>query len=250
MRNLEILWSLGRRVSLCPPAGLAIFAMALSALTAPALAGEVRLSIGGLQTSVPVQSVRERRWESVIQQERDFSCGAAAVATLLTFHYDRPTEEIEVFDFMFANGDQSLIMRQGFSLLDIKRFLESQGYVSDGYRVSIDQFTNAGIPAIALITIRGYRHFVVVKGISEDSVLVGDPALGLKEYGLDEFESMMASDIFFVVRNYVPTGRDHFNMETEWAANPSAPFGSATQQTSLGTLTLSLPNPNGRGGSW
>ncbi len=250
MRNLQLLRSSGRRDPIRPLAGLAIIAMTLSALAGPALAGEVRLSIGGLQTSVPVQSVRERRWESVIKQERDFSCGAAAVATLLTFHYDRPTEEVEVFESMFANGDQPLIMRQGFSLLDIKRFLESEGYVADGYRISIDRFSNAGIPAIAIIVIRGYRHFVVVKGVSEDSVLVGDPALGIKEYPLDEFESMMASDIFFVVRNHVPTGRDHFNLDAEWAANPSAPFGSATQQTSLGTLTLSLPNPNGRGGSW
>lgn len=250
MRISEPLRSPVRPLPCAVVAGLAIIALILLTPPSPALAGEISLSIGGLQTRVPVQSVRERRWESVIQQERDFSCGAAAVATLLTFHYDRPTEEIEVFDSMFANGDQALIMRQGFSLLDIKRFLESHGYVSDGYRISIDRFANAGIPAIAIITIRGYRHFVVVKGLTEESVLVGDPALGLKEYSVSEFEGMMASDIFFVVRNHVPTGREHFNMDTEWAANPSAPFGSATQQTSLGSFTLSLPNPNGRGGSW
>lgn len=249
MHSLRQMRSSGRRFSFRRLAGIVATAAMLSVLATPSRAGDVRLSIAGLQTSVPVQSVRERRWETVIRQEYDFSCGAAAVATLLTYHYDRQTEEVEVFDAMFAAGDQAKIMRQGFSLLDMKRFLETRGYAGDGFQVSVDRLTNAGIPAIAIVTIRGYRHFVVVKGITEDAVLVGDPALGLKEYDKDEFEGILASDILFVIRNHVPTGRERFNIDAEWAANPSAPFGSATHQSSLASFTLALPNPDGFGGS-
>lgn len=249
MQRFQLLKSTGRRFSFRRLAGIAATATMLSVLASPSPAGEVRLSIAGLQAGVPVQSIRERRWETVIRQEYDFSCGAAAVATLLTYHYDRQTEEVEVFDAMFAAGDQAKIMRQGFSLLDMKRFLETRGYAGDGFQVSIDRLTNAGIPAIAIVTIRGYRHFVVVKGVTEDSVLVGDPALGLKEYSKDEFEGMLASDILFVIRDHVPTGRERFNLDSDWAANPSAPFGSATQQGSIASFTLTLPNPDGFGGS-
>lgn len=227
----------------------ALLTVALSSLASPTIAGELSISVGGLRANVPVQSVLERRWETVVRQQRDFSCGAAAVATLLSYHYGRPTDEIEVFDAMFAAGDQAKIMRQGFSLLDMKGFLDSQGFVGDGFRVGLDRLTNAGIPAIAIVTISGYRHFVVIKGVTEDSVLVGDPALGLKEYSRDEFEDIMSNEILFVIRNYVPTAREHFNVDAEWAANPSAPFGSTTQQNSLGSFTLALPNPNGFGGS-
>ena len=227
----------------------AVLAASLTAIAMPSNAGDIPISVGGFNASVSVQSVRERRWDSVIQQERDFSCGAAAVATLLTYHYERPTDEAEVFDAMFAAGDQRKILRQGFSMLDMKGYLNANGYVGDGFRVGLDELAHAAIPAISIIVIRGYRHFVVIKGVTDDTVLVGDPALGLKEYAREEFEAMMASDILFVVRNHVPTGREHFNLEREWAANPSAPFGSATQQGSLASFTLSLPNPNGFGGS-
>lgn len=226
-------------------AALAVFAM----LGTPVQAGEIRIAIGGVRADVPVQSIQERLWQSVVRQQRDYSCGAAAVATLLTHHYQRPTDEAEVFDAMYAAGDQDKIVRQGFSLLDMKRYLESEGFVADGFRVTLDQLAYAAIPAIVIVVIRGYRHFVVVKGVTDDSVLVGDPALGLKEYTRDEFEEIMASDIVFAVRNYVPTGREHFNLDAEWAANPPAPFGEATNRNTLGSLLLSLPHPNGFGGS-
>lgn len=220
-------------------------AATLAASGASAVAGEFRLAVGGVSVSVPVESVRERLWRTVVRQERDYSCGAAAVATLLTYHYGRETRERDVFDEMFATGDQDKITRQGFSLLDMKRYLESRGFVADGFKVSLDQFANAGIPAIVIVVIRGYRHFVVVKGVTDSAVLVGDPALGLKEYARDEFEALLASDIVFAVRNFVPTGRENFNQVAEWAANPPAPFGEATTDTALGSFLLSLPSPDG-----
>lgn len=249
MQKFEQLRSSGRRIPVRRLAVTALLAISLSAMAPSASAGEVSLSVAGVRANVAVQSVRERRWETVVRQQHDFSCGAAAVATLLSYHYDRPTEEVEVFDAMFAAGDQAKILRQGFSLLDMKYFLETLGFIGDGFRVTIDRLTNAGIPAIAVVTIRGYRHFVVVKGVNEEMVLVGDPAMGLKEYARDEFESLLASDIIFVVRNHVPTGRENFNVDTEWAANPPAPFGSARQPGSLASFMLSLPHPNGFGGS-
>ena len=221
-----------------------LLATALVAI-APAHAGEIRIAVGGVRADVPVVSLRERLWQSVVQQQRDYSCGAAAVATLLTYHYRRPTDEAEVFDAMFAAGDQDKIVRQGFSLLDMKRYLESEGFVADGFKVTLDQLATAAIPAIMIVVIRGYRHFVVIKGVTDDTVLVGDPALGLKEYDRDEFEEIMASDIVFAVRNFVPTGREHFNLDDEWAANPAAPFGEAANQGSLGSFLLSLPSPDG-----
>lgn len=220
-------------------------ACALGATAPSAAAGEVRLAIGGVRVNVPVMSVRERLWQTVVQQQRDYSCGAAAVATLLSYHYGRQTDEKEVFDAMFAAGDQEKIVRQGFSLLDMKKYMEAEGFIADGFKVSLDQFANAGIPAIVIVVIRGYRHFVVVKGVTESTVLVGDPALGLKEYPRDEFEDLLASDIVFAVRNFVPTGREHFNLDADWAANVPAPFGTATTEGSLGSFLLSLPSPDG-----
>ncbi|MFS9669631.1 C39 family peptidase, partial [Klebsiella pneumoniae] len=73
------------------------------------------------------------------------------MATLLRYHYGRPTVESDVFSAMWRSGDQAQIKRAGFSMLDMKRYLDSQGYMADGYRMPLDQLAKLKTPAIALI---------------------------------------------------------------------------------------------------
>jgi uncharacterized protein len=187
--------------------------------------GQARITAGGIY-SVPVVSYQDRFFLTVVRQQYDYSCGSAAVATLLTYHYDTPTTEAEAFAAMWEAGDRERIREVGFSLLDIKRFLESRGFPADGFRVSIDAVAESGIPAIALIETNGYRHFVVVKGVSGGQVLVGDPALGMRSYGLAEFERLRVDDIAFVIRSEATLARSSFNRAEEWRLRrASAPVG-------------------------
>src|SRR5262245_46400741 len=87
---------------------------------AAALAGQVDVRAGGSGYRVNVTSLEEQRFATVVRQQHDFSCGSAALATLLTFHYDVDTPEDEVFDAMYAVGDQKSIREVGFSMLDMK----------------------------------------------------------------------------------------------------------------------------------
>ena len=79
------------------------------------------LSTGAGDLQVPVTSIRQARWAGTLLQQYDFSCGSAAVATLLTHHYGYPISEQAVFEEMYAGGDQPRIQKEGFSLLDMKR---------------------------------------------------------------------------------------------------------------------------------
>src|SRR5579872_7199785 len=76
----------------------------------------------------------DRRYHDIFRQKFDFSCGSAALASLLTFHYNRPTNEATVIRFMYGVGDKAKIQREGFSLLDMKNYLQSVGLHSDGFR--------------------------------------------------------------------------------------------------------------------
>ncbi|RDD62982.1 C39 family peptidase [Ferruginivarius sediminum] len=224
--------------------GALVLATMLSLIAAaPAVAGEVTVrgvggSFGGA-FNVPVESIREARFRTVFLQKYDFSCGSAALASLLTFHYDRPTTEIEVFNTMYETGDQERIERLGFSLLDMKRYLAEIGLPSDGYKVSLDRLQKAGLPAIALIDTDGYKHFVIVKGVSEREVLVGDPARGIRPIDRDEFKAMW-NGIAFVIKSRVAEARDTFNRPETWAVQARAPFGTALSRTSLATFSASL----------
>ncbi|MNU68253.1 Peptidase C39 family protein [compost metagenome] len=218
--------------------GLGLSAAALCATwfcAAPAGA-DVLLSSGPAPARVSVVSYRDIPFRTVVRQRYDFSCGSAALATLLRYHYDREVGEEQIFRAMYAAGDQDVIRRVGFSLLDIKQFLEANGYQADGFRLTLDNLASMNRPAIVMIDTAGYKHFVVFKGNDADRVLIGDPALGLKIYSREQFISMW-NGIAFVVREPA----DSFNEASEWTPWNRARPAQALPNHSLAELTRELP---------
>lgn len=228
---------------LAPAVALAIVAGGLT-VAQPVIAGEVFSVIPGMGFSrTTVTSIKEARFNKVVKQQYDFSCGSAALATLLSYHYDYAVGEKAVLDTMIEQGDQEKIRTQGFSLLDMKRYLESAGFTANGYKAPLDKLNEAKIPAIVLINLRGYLHFVVVKGLHEDEVLVGDPALGMRTYPREEFDKMW-NGILFVVISDIETAQSSYNNDDAWLVRHKAPFGSALSTRSLASVTLLAPGAN------
>ncbi|MGE4086399.1 MAG: C39 family peptidase [Vicinamibacterales bacterium] len=204
---------------------------------AAATAAELSMIGFGGNFNVPVTSIREGRFQTVIRQEFDFSCGSAALASLLTYHYERPTTEHQVFVSMYEAGDQEKIQQQGFSLLDMKTYLARQGLTGDGFQMTLDKVAEIGVPVITLINLGGYRHFVVVKGVRDGEVVVGDPALGVRIYKADVFQAIW-SGVVFLIRNDAKLARTNFNNQRDWRVRQKAPFGTALTQNSLANFTL------------
>lgn len=175
--------------------------------------------------SVQVTSLRDARQLGTIRQQFDFSCGSAALATLLTHHYGYSVTEQTVFRVMYLRGDQAKIRREGFSLLDMKHFLAANGFDSDGFEAPLDALVKAGVPAIALISEAGYHHFVVIKGLMGERVLIGDPARGTRTLSRSDFEAVWQNGILFVIKNQLADAR--FNRATDWQAAPQAPIDAS-----------------------
>ena len=106
-----------------------------------------------------VTSLKEARHLTTLRQQYDFSCGSAALATLLTHHYGRTTTEQQVFIDMFNTGDQAKIRKEGFSLLDMKRYLANHGFQADGFEAPLDALVKVGIPGIALVQRKRLQPF-------------------------------------------------------------------------------------------
>ena len=187
-------------------------------------------------SSVAVISYRDLPFRTVVRQQYDFSCGSAALATLLRHHYGRDVAERDVFEAMFAIGDQAQIRQVGFSLLDMKGYLAAHGFESDGFRLTWDNLAASTSPAIVLVNHDGYRHFVVFKGIEGDRVLIGDPALGLKIYDRATFEAMW-NGVAFMIRQ---TG-ERLSDEGEWRPWATAPVTGALPPDSLASFTQQMP---------
>lgn len=200
-----------------------------------------RLDFGGqLEFGLPVTSMIGRRFETVIRQQYDFSCGSAALATLLRFHYGEPQTEQTAFLGMFREGDQQQIRRLGFSLLDMKRYLAGRGVPADGYRVTIDQIASARLPGIALVDFNGYKHFVVVKGIEGGSVVLGDPSLGLRRQSIRAFVKQW-NGVFFVLNERNVIGQAHFNQAADLDRAPAGRMFAPADPLSTAELALTRP---------
>ncbi|WP_243450578.1 C39 family peptidase [Sandarakinorhabdus glacialis] len=206
----------------------------------PGLDGARLYQPGVVDIALPVASVQQRKFQTVIQQQYDFSCGSGALATLLRFHYGDPQNEQSVFLGMWREGDRAAIRRLGFSLLDMKRYLAGRGIAADGYKVTLEQIARVGSPGIALVDTQGYKHFVVVKGFDNGRVLVGDPALGLRRITTGEF-SKIWNGVYFVINARAGSKTGSFASPTEWALAPGAPSFAPTEPLSQAALSLTRP---------
>lgn len=213
-----------------------------AALASTAAAQQAYLpSMGGGDVVMPVTSIRQSRLAGTLLQQYDFSCGSAAVATLLTHHYGLAISESTVFESMFRQGDPQKIRREGFSLLDMKRFLKSQGFEADGFEQPLEKLLEARVPAIVLINENGYHHFVVVKGLRGDRVLLGDPANGTRAVLRPDFEASWQSRLLFVIHNRMESA--HFNRTADWRAAPQAPLMAGVNRDGLAAITMPALGP-------
>jgi hypothetical protein len=213
----------------------------------PMIAGAGEVNLYGLpgttsgEYTVRVTSLKEAKFRRTIKQQYDFSCGSAALATLLAYHYGDPVTEAQVFQYMYERGDQAKIQREGFSLLDIKNYLESHGYTADGFETSLDKLAQVGVPAIVLISDNGYHHFVVVKGLQAGKVLVGDPSIGARIISRPEFEKLWPNGIVFVITSKRDLAT--FNANAEWSSG-MAPLGAAVSRDALASTIIFLRTRN------
>jgi predicted double-glycine peptidase len=140
----------------------------------------------------PVRTLAEMRRDKVVLQKFDISCGAAALATVLQYqHGDVVTEREVALGFIareeYLAQPEIVRIRQGFSLLDMRRFVERRGYRGVGLSHVSYQSLVAMAPAIVPLHLHGYNHFVVFRGARANTVLLADPAFGNRTMSVDQF---------------------------------------------------------------
>ena len=159
----------------------------------------------GPTLAISMTSWKDKKFENLIRQRTDFSCGAAALATIFNFAFGRTTTEQQVLVNMLRVADPDVVRQKGFSLLDMKTYAQSVGYQAEGYRVDYATLSKLEVPSIALLDIRGYKHFVVIRRASDDRVAIGDPALGNITMTRPRFEQAWNGVLFIVSgEGYVP----------------------------------------------
>jgi predicted double-glycine peptidase len=155
----------------------------------------------GLYVHKKVLSLREARFNFIVPQQYDLSCGSAALATILYYYYEEEVNEREIIEFMLEKGDQEKIARMGFSLLDLKHYAEYRDYMAGGFKnVDLEKLRKLKVPSIVLLKSGRYAHFVVLKGIKGDRAYIADPAFGNRSMPFKDFLASWNEVIFLVVK--------------------------------------------------
>ncbi len=165
---------------------------------------EVRVAAGTQATPVTLHQAMKPRVNysdaHLVKQQYDYSCGSAALATLLNYYLGENFTERQVIEGLVQHGDRQQIERlRAFSLLDMKRFVEKLGYKGAGYNAQIDDLRTLGKPCIVPVEIFGYQHFCVFRGIVQDHVFLADPYLGNTSFTVAQFREMWKRSIAFIV---------------------------------------------------
>ena len=163
----------------------------LLALVAIAL-GRAGLTSVGLAGELPQ--------DKVVRQSGPYSCGAAALATILTYQFGQTTSEGRVMAELSARvSSAQLEAAKGYTLLDLEQVVRAHGLEGAGYRgLDLVGLRRLG-PAIVPLDLQGSRHFVVFRGVSGDKVLLADPAAGTVTMAIDVFERLWHLGIGFAV---------------------------------------------------
>ena len=174
------------------------------------LTGLIAVPAAGLDG---VTSLLERRRDKVVLQKYDVSCGAAALATLLTYQHGDPVTEREVAAGLirrdeYLKNPEIVRFSGGFSLLDLKHYAETRGYEGRGFGdVTLADLRDLA-PAILPVRFNGYDHFVVFRGARNGRVLLADPAWGNRRMSIAEFEAAWLNSSEFGRLAFVIMRRD------------------------------------------
>lgn len=173
----------------------------------PLSASAATVNIGnGSRIFTPLHSIKDLRDQGVVKQGYDYSCGAGALATLLTYGIDDPvSEEIVLRQILepLAKDQEQLRKKQGLSLADLQNVALARGHKAQGFRISPEYLPQLKGPVIVFIKPRGYEHFSVLKGVRADRAYLADPSLGNVRMPVYQFLDMWMDNsrkgIVFVV---------------------------------------------------
>ena len=157
-------------------------------------------------------TVKELRDLHVVKQQEDYSCGAAALATLLSYYFGEVTSEKEILDRLLkplSHREKVVKKQRGFSLLDLKRVAEMKGYRAGGFKVTFSQLTQVKAPVMVFLEPHGYKHFAVYRGFDRGRVYLADPARGNLRMSIGRFLDEWREIIFVLGRDGEEAIQEH-----------------------------------------
>jgi len=159
-----------------------------------------RVGGGAAPEGVTMQPYSEFKYRHIVRQAYDYSCGSAALVTVMNNYLGIEVSEQQAMEGMLAHGErEKIIARRGFSLLDMKRYLATLGADAAGFRAELADLEKLQQPAVVPIDYAGFKHFVVFRGVRGGKVFIADPSAGHIVFSETEFAKLWDRNTLFLL---------------------------------------------------
>lgn len=111
----------------------------------------------------------------IILQDEMSECGHACIVMISNFW----GHDLD----LYAIRKISKPSTRGVNLLEVKDLFENLGFMTRALNVSLDELNKIKTPAILHWNM---NHFVVLKQVKRNSIVIHDPATGVRHYNMDE----------------------------------------------------------------
>jgi predicted double-glycine peptidase len=125
-----------------------------------------------------VSSWKALKEQNVVMQRYDFSCGAAAVATLARYFWGDDVKESTFLQAILARLTTEELkdrVENGLTMTDLRKAADACGYNSTMGKRTLAEMAELRVPVIIRIVKDDYAHFVVYRGALNDRVYLADP---------------------------------------------------------------------------
>lgn len=158
--------------------------LALAWTCAAPVSAELLLATPTLAETLPVRSWKNILDDRIVKQNLDYSCGAAALATILQSFYGVKASEEELLAAMDKEA--------AASFADMARVLPRFGFKAVGVTLGFGQLQQLKIPVLLHLHHRDQDHFSVFRGSGKEVVWLADPSWGNRRLTHQAFLAMWA----------------------------------------------------------
>ena len=145
---------------------------------------------------------RELKRQNIVMQKQDYSCGAAALATVVRYYWEDEVGEeyfLRLILMTLTPAELQERVKNGLTMTDLRLAAVKGGYQSTIGKLTFEKLTESKVPLVVGITFRGFDHFVVFRGWDGYYVYLADPIRGNVRLPAWEFVEQWQKNAVLVV---------------------------------------------------
>jgi predicted double-glycine peptidase len=148
-------------------------------------------------------SYKELAERQIVMQQQDYSCGAAALATIVRYYWGDDVGEAKFLDLLpglLTPEQMEDRLKNGLTLTDLRNVCNKAGYQATMAKVKFEELAQGKVPVVVGIKAgKVHEHFVVFRGTDWAWAYLADPIRGNIRLPVGEFINQWQKNAILIV---------------------------------------------------